>query len=702
MQIPHRDDDTAPYVLDVRPEVRQCEVCGEQHRLTRIRQRDLADLPYGDHPVILRLTEGRTYCRRGKRYETYYWPEPRFYTRALARYLQRRMGTEAHRRLAERVGLSPSQVRKAQHEWLPKRSLPTFVEHLGLDDLYILKQRHLVAIDVPRQRLLALQPVAMALEGQADQFNFDTFLAELPDAGLVSLDMHAEQMQAARRRWPEATLVIDKRHLLQLIDRDLLSMVHQLITGRWEQLGDPIGQRRALRMFGAAAYPYLALRTQVLRRQAHLTPAELASWTLIRREGQAGRQLWEAYQFREALYQLYDPALPPRLMAPGIERWAAQVEKWQTQLQSADGYSKPLGRIAWALRVYKNECLAYAQTQATNAATEAMNARIRRLLRRGHRYNPATLVSLVNDSEPSSDLPAQEVHLAPERWIRADLVPVTPVAPLFAEEAEEVERAEEVTAPALPVPVESPPVSRQTPRRPSGRTPYPRMHPELNLPPAVWKWLHSRAGRGLQAPRWAARILEQADDRASWIQLNSGRWDSKVSAHTLRLWRATVLNAYLQQHPKDLGIKARELYPTLTELRLTDLSADILEMLTELWRTQATQRFYRLQTHEEKLLTEIHSWATWILPEAVELWQQLQPDGGGLVTDLLAGLSEEEAQKHALELRELQQWLTRLDDAQVAVLLADRWTIWRLLSLPPGPSALQEWIGLSRALELPL
>ncbi len=310
--LPSEGDDTGPYDLTVRAvETLPCPHCGGRHAVEYAPPITVMHLPFGDHPVRLTITEGQAICPDTRLPLRCLFPDRQGkVTAALARYIVRRRGLEPQRGLAARLLLSPSAVQRLHDaaRTVPEPEIKS-VKRLGLDDIYIVKGRFLVAVNLDTGRVLALRRVSSIIQGKASQVDLATFLTDLPDTKQVALDMNVEQFQAARARWPSAVFVVDKRHVLQVVDRDVLTLAARVMLERWED--DAIGQAQALRQFGAAAYPYLSLRTLVLRRWRNLTPADLAAWAVLKTEGDrsdtsSSQLLWQAYLFREALYELYD------------------------------------------------------------------------------------------------------------------------------------------------------------------------------------------------------------------------------------------------------------------------------------------------------------------------------------------------------------------------------------------------------------
>ena len=614
---PGDGDERGPYLLHIVPAVQvTCPLCSRELKVRPGKKVIISDLPLGDHPVLLRLTVGQARCRACAHTVECALPAEQLFrgkavTLDLARYLRRHMGQVALRRLAARTGLTHHQVRDIQRFQEEPVESPQKIRHLGLDEIYILEAKHLIAVDysAERPRLIRLERVSGSLAGRTSQPLPDSFFDGLPEADIVTLDMNTEQMAAVRRRWPQATVIIDRRHLFEVINRDLMTLVQRVIGSRFDNFTDDQLAQRALRSFGAAAYPYLQLRGLVLRRQANLTLADHASWTLLRVEGSWGKALYEAYLWRESLHDLYDSAASSRDVQEGLERWIDRLAAWSNKYPSRE---RPLSRTWWVTRQYRDEIVNYAAHRLTNAQTELTNAMIRHYLRLGRRYDPQTLMALVNTAPPAAggfssrkttrpirwyaraQLPAVERKARPqatgewpplpytmpelewpprpEPW-PLDLEPV-PTSLMVAQEppAEPVEAAAVESAAVIQVPAKPQAPGPRRPRR------VPKLLPEFGLPQQVWWWLHSKVDNQPLGERWYSRILQLAPacDLTAWGLLCAGQLGSaltlEVQAGQLRHWRAAVLWSYVQNNLDGLNGAERERQPRLRGLDLHALA----------------------------------------------------------------------------------------------------------------------------------
>lgn len=656
---PGDGDEQEPYLLHIIPVVQvTCPQCGRTLKVRPGKTVIIADLPLGDHPVLLRLTSGQARCRACAHTVECALPagqllRGRAVTLDLAQYLRRHMGKAPLRTLAARTGLTHHQVRDVQRMQEEPVESPQKIRHLGLDEIFILKAKHLVAVDhsAERPRLMRLERVSGSLDGRTSQPLPDGFFDALPEADIVTLDMSTEQMAAVRRRWPQATVIIDRRHLIEVINRDLMTLVQRVIGSRFEHFKDERLMQGALRSFGAAAYPYLHLRGLVLRRQTNLTPADHASWMLLRSEGGWGKTLYEAYLWRESLHDLYDAAASSQDVREALGRWIDRMAVWSNR---AEIQERPLSRTWWVTRQYRAEVINYAEHRLTNAQTELTNGMIRHYLRLGRRYDPQTLMALVNTAPPTAARMVSSRTTRPMRWYARAELPAAhrhqsppsagdwPPLPPTMPELEWPPRPEPwplgltpTPAPAVLVVPQEPPAepveatametaavieAPATPQAPGPRRPrrVPKLLPELGLPQQVWWWLHSKVDHQPLGERWYSRILPlaPAGDLTAWSLLCAGQLGSaltlEVQAGQLQHWRAAVLWSYVQNNLDGLNGAERERQPRLRGLdlhALAEVSPALCSAATDAW-VSLTEKFGSLSPQGKAAMTLLERWHT--------------------------------------------------------------------------------------------
>jgi transposase len=337
--------------------VGELERFGKQHPL-------FADLPMHGKRVSIRVVRQRYRCTACGR--TFLEPladmdEQHATTKRLVSYIHREALRRTFVSVADEVGLAESTVRRifAEHAHALEAAHQVVTpEWLGIDEIHLGGKPRCVLTNV-RQRTV------LDLLRDRHRSTVVAFLPRLPDrerVELVAMDMWRPYKEAVNAVLPNATIVVDKFHVLRLANAAL-----ERVRKEHRRQLKPSQRRRLMHD-----------RFLLLKRQRDLTPQEqwiLEGWAL------SFPLLAGAYAAKEAFYALWE--VPDRQAAK--EAYGAWRRELPRELEPA------FQDLTTALEHWENEVFAYFDHPITNAYTESLNSLIRLTNRVGRGYSFAAI-----------------------------------------------------------------------------------------------------------------------------------------------------------------------------------------------------------------------------------------------------------------------------------------------------------------------
>lgn len=359
-----------------RPDV--CPRCGTESPSVEskgIQEVHVRDLKIHGKRVGIDVRKRRWLCKECRKTFTEQPPEidpRRRMTTRLVEALERESFRQPFTALADEYGVGEGTVREIFNEKARELEVNREVEPpevLGIDEVHISGRRFVAAnlgvepsalVDILEDRSQTTVERFLSTEGWRDRVR------------VVAMDMWNPYRTALEVALPDAVIVVDKFHLLQIANRAV------------DRLRDSVAR-------DASREELETLRSSrtILRRRRHDLEEEererLELWRTTH------PNLVEAFELKEKLHGLYKA----RDMKEGEER----LEAWLASVKGemADVFDEQIR----ALKNWRKEILAYFTTEITNAATEQLNRFIRLTHELGNGYSFETLRAKMLFGTPS-------------------------------------------------------------------------------------------------------------------------------------------------------------------------------------------------------------------------------------------------------------------------------------------------------------
>jgi len=181
----------------------------------------------------------------------------------------------------------------------------------------------------------------------------------------VSMDMGEGYAKSVRKHAPQAVICIDNYHVVALATNAL----DEVRRERWNDLRRA-GDRDAAKQFKDARWSLLKNPADLTDRQADTLAALHA----------AGGKIPRAWALKEMVRAIFAPGLSEHTVAELIDRLLARLSRSRL---------KPFIRLGRTIRKHQDEILAARRLKLSNARAEALNNKVKLIVRRAYGFHSA-------------------------------------------------------------------------------------------------------------------------------------------------------------------------------------------------------------------------------------------------------------------------------------------------------------------------
>lgn len=318
-----------------------------------------ADAPLRGFAAKLEATVRRYRCRDCG--ETFLQPlggvlDERRMTERCAEFIARASLKHTFVHVAREVGVDEKTVRAVAAERMTELATqhqPRLPRVLGIDETQIAGEMRLVLTDVEGRRLLDMLPAR-------DKDTVTNWLWRFKDRShvqVVTIDMWRPYQRIAAELLPQATVVVDKFHIMRMASEAM-----DQVRIRLAKVKQPEVRRNWVRS-----------KVMLQKRPKNLTEKQafnLSMWL------DNEPDIAAAYQAKEAFYNLFD--LPKAEAIQAFDGFAASVPA---------SVKPEFKKLLTAMRNWRGEILAVLDQPYTNAYTESLNSLTKHIVKAGRGYS---------------------------------------------------------------------------------------------------------------------------------------------------------------------------------------------------------------------------------------------------------------------------------------------------------------------------
>jgi transposase len=236
---------------------------------------------------------------------------------------------------------------------------------IGIDEVsWASQHRYLTLVTDHRRRR-----IVWGAEGH-DSATADLFFAALGEQRCqqleaISLDMGPGYAKSARAHAPQAVIAIDPFHVAKA-GSDALDEVRREYWNKLREIGDTDAARR-----------FKGARWALMKNPINLNDNQAAT---LRRLRAAGGEVWRAYTLKEALRAIFSAGLTDDDVELLIDRFISRARR--SRLHA-------FVKLAATITKHRDGILAAVRLGVTNARAEALNNKVRLIIRRAYGFHSA-------------------------------------------------------------------------------------------------------------------------------------------------------------------------------------------------------------------------------------------------------------------------------------------------------------------------